>query len=328
MKNACLALAAGVGICLGSSAAQAQLTPNREYYGINRSIPMTVTTPSNAGGEVEIALYEPESKQTVSKVAAGRGGIDLASLFPVLWTSPDPQTYYAQLVVGGVEVGSPVVLIPMLSPRTATRTATDNGSGVMFSPDSNRAYSGIRAYTDRHIVFETTLGEVELALRPDKAPNTCKHILDLVEGGFYTDIKVHRIVANAGNGHPFVVQFGDPTGMGNGGPGAMIDLEPSDLPHDFGVVSMARTASPDTNGSQMFLCLSREGTQFLDGKYTSFGCTVRGDDTLIALEQVPTDKNGRAKNMPVVLRGYTVPAPPFSEQPECLKRPEPTPIDR
>jgi len=325
MKNACLAIVAGIGICLGSSAANAQLTPNREYYGINRSIPMTVTTPSNAGGEIEIALYRPESKEEIRKVAAGRGGVDMASLFPMLWSTPDPRTVYAQLIVGDVKIGSPVVLIPMLSPRTASN---NEKGGVRFSPDANRTFSGIRAYTDRHIVFETSLGDVELALRPDKAPNTCRHILDLVEGGYYTDIKVHRIMADAGNGHPFVVQFGDPTGLGNGGPGVMIDLEPSDLPHDFGVVSMARTNAPNTNGSQLFLCLSRAGTRFLDGKYTSFGCTVRGDDTLIALEQVPTDDKGRAMNMPVVIRAYTVPAPPFGEGPECLERPTPKPIDR
>ena len=318
----------GLALCLASSSASAQLTPNREYYGINRSIPMTVTTPPNAGGEIEVALYNPATDEEVARAAAARGGIDLASLFPVLWSSPNPETLNAQLIVGGVKIGPSVVLTPMLTPRTATLTGSSRTPGVNFSPDSGRSYSGVRAYTDKHVVFETTAGEVELALRPDMAPNTCEHIIDLVEGGYYTDIKVHRIVANAGNGHPFVVQFGDPTGMGNGGPGKMIDLEPSTMPHDFGVVSMARTKDPDTNGSQVFLCLSRPGTQFLDGKYTSFGCTVRGDDTLMNLEQTPTDSNGRAVNMPVVIRAYTVPAPPFGEGPECLSRPKAAPVDR
>ena len=324
MNRVCQTLAASIGVALVTTSARAQLTPDREYYGINRSIPMQVTTPTDAGGEIEIALFDPATGDEIKRADAGRGGVDLAGLFPMLWSAPTPRGLNAQLIVGGERIGPSVVLVPLLSPRTAT----NSGRGVIFSPDKNRAYSGIRAYTDRHIVFETSEGEIELALRPDKAPNTCKHIIDLVEGGFYTDIKVHRIVANAGNGHPFVIQFGDPTGMGNGGPGVMIDLEPSDLPHDFGVISMARTATPDTNGSQVFLCLSRPGTQFLDGKYTSFGCTVRGADTLMALEQTPTDENGRAKNMPVVIRAYTVPAPPFGEGPDCLERPEPTPVNR
>lgn len=324
MKKHSLALVAGIVTCLGSSAASAQLTPTREYFGINRSIPMTVSTPSNAGGAIEIALYKPGSGEQVSRVSAGRGGVDLASLFPVLWSSPNPETLVAQLIVGGVKIGSPVVLTPMLTPRTAT----PGPQGVNFTPDTNRAYSGVRAYTDKHIVFETTAGEVELALRPDKAPNTCRHILDLVEGGYYTDIEIHRIKADAGNGRPFVVQFGDPTGQGNGGPGRMIDLEPSDLPHDFGVVSMARTNDPNTNGSQVFLCLSREGTRFLDGKYTSFGCTVRGDDTLIKLEQTPTDASDRPTTLTRVIRAYSVPAPPFGEGPECLDRPATKPVDR
>ncbi len=321
-------LPALVGAALLATPALAQLTPDREYYGVNRSIPMTIATPPETGGAIEIVLFDPSTGLETNRAAAARGGVDLAGLFPLLWSAPTPITLDAQLVVGDIKVGSPVVLVPMLSPRTATKTAAQQGQGIQFSPNSNRTYSGIRAYADRHIVFETTAGEVELALRPDMAPNTCQHIMDLVEGGFYTDIKVHRIVKNAGNGHPFVIQFGDPTGFGNGGPGVMIDLEPSTLPHDFGVVSMARTAAPDTNGSQVFLCLSRQGTQFLDGKYTSFGCTVRGDDTLIALENTPTDSNGRASNMPVINNAYTVPAPPFGEGPECVTRPKPKSVDR
>lgn len=342
-----LRLASLTSVVLLSSAANAQLTPGREYYGVNRAIPMTISTPINAGGEIEIALYDPDSGDAIQRVAAARGGVDLAGLFPILWSSTTPATLNAQLIVGGTKIGSPVVLIPMLTPRSAEityspdvkfkstrpglRPSAPNGArpkGVLFTPESGRAFSGIRAYTDRHIVFETSAGEVELALRPDKAPNTCRHILDLVEGGYYTDIKVHRILAPPNSANPFVIQFGDPTGMGNGGPGMMIDLEPSDLPHQFGIVSMARTSDPDTNGSQVFLCLSRAGTQFLDGKYTSFGCTVRGDDTLIALEQTATNTQGRANVLPVVIRGYTIPAPPFGEGPECLERPEAKPIDR
>ena len=308
--------------------ALAQLTPDREYYGVNRSIPMTIATPPETGGAIEIVLFDPSTGEEANRAAAARGGVDLAGLFPLLWSAPTPITLDAQLVVGDVKVGSPVVLIPMLSPRTATKTAAQNGSGIRFSPNTNRTYSGIRAYADRHLVFETTAGEVELALRPDMAPNTCQHIMDLVEGGFYTDIKVHRILAPPNSEQPFVIQFGDPTGFGNGGPGVMIDLEPSELPHDFGIVSMARTADPDTNGSQVFLCLSRQGTRFLDGKYTSFGCTVRGDDTLIKLEQTATDTKGRASSMPVINNAYTIPAPPFGEGPECVTRPEPGPVDR
>jgi len=325
MKKSVLAALIGFGLSCTAGVATAQLTPNREYYGINRSIPMMVTTPPNAGGEIEIALFKPAEEAPVGRVAAGRGGVDLASLFPVLWSSPNPEVMYAQLLVGDQKIGAPVVLVPMLTPRNAT----SDGSGFRFSPDSGRPYSGVRAYTDKHVVFETTAGEIELALRPDMAPNTVHHIMGLVEGGFYTDIKMHRIAKNAGNGHPFVVQFGDPTAVGSGGPGVMIDLEPSELPHGFGVVSMARSpAGPDTNGSQVFLCLSREGTYFLDGKYTSFGCTIRGDDTLIDLENTPTDDKNRPHSMPVVTRAYTIAAPPYGEGPECLDRPEPAPVDR
>jgi peptidyl-prolyl cis-trans isomerase B (cyclophilin B) len=320
-----LAATATVALVAAASA-QAQLTPDREYYGVNRSIPMTVAVPGAESGEVEIALLEPVTARVVEKRPAAKGGVDLAGLFPILWTSAEPKTMYAQLIVGGKKIGPAVVLQPLATPSTAVR----GESGVRFNPPQAQVYSGLRAWTDQNIVFDTTAGEIEIALRPDQAPNTVHHIVDLVEGGFYTDIAVHRIVANAGgNGNPFVVQFGDPTAQGSGGPGLQIDLEPSTLPHDFGVISMARTADPNTNGSQVFLCLSREGTKFLDTQYTSFGQMVRGDQALLALERTPADPtSGRPKTPPIIKSARMVPAPPYGEGPAPLKRPGPAPVER
>ncbi len=320
-----LAAVAAVALALAPTAS-AQLTPDREYYGVNRSIPMTASVPDALSGEVEIALLEPVTARVVEQRPALEGGVDLAGLFPILWTSAEPKTLYAQLIVGGQKIGPAVVLQPLTTPATAVR----GESGARVNPAQAQVCSGLRAWTDRNIVFDTTAGEVEIALRPDQAPNTVHHILDLVEGGFYTDIAVHRIMANAGgNGNPFVVQFGDPTAQGNGGPGVQIDLEPSTLPHDFGVISMARTADPNTNGSQVFLCLSREGTKFLDTQYTSFGQMVRGEQALLALERTPADPtSGRPKTAPIVKSARTVPAAPYGEGPAPLKRPGPAPVQR
>jgi peptidyl-prolyl cis-trans isomerase B (cyclophilin B) len=187
---------------------------------------------------------------------------------------------------------------------------------VLFQP-SPAAYSGIRAWTDQHVVFDTTLGMIEFRLRPDHAPNTVRSFLDLVEGGFYQDIIFHRIVPKLPSGAPFVLQVGDPTGTGDGGPGFAIDLEPSRLPHTFGVLSMARDSQPDTNGAQVFIALSREGTQFLDGKYTSFGEAVAGADTILALAAVPV-KDNRPVNPPVLRSVTTKPAPAFGTGPVPL----------
>src|SRR5262249_45879024 len=129
------------------------------------------------------------------------------------------------------------------------------------------------------VVLETSLGGVEFRMRPDEAPNTVWNFLALCRGGFYTDVQFHRVKAiSPHNGAPFVVQSGDPIfghasqGVGWGGPGYLVNLEQSHLAHDFGVLSMARLEDqPNSAGSQFFICLSREGTVQLDGRFAAFG---------------------------------------------------------
>jgi peptidyl-prolyl cis-trans isomerase B (cyclophilin B) len=187
-------------------------------------------------------------------------------------------------------------------------------------------YSGIRAYTEKHVVMETDEGTIEFRLRPDEAPNTVWSHMQLVDGGFYTDIIFHRVVpkTNTPQGeHPFVIQAGDPLGQGNGGPGFMIDLEPSQLEHAFGVLSMARSGDPNTNGSQFFVCLSRPGTSFLDGRYTAFGEAVKGADVIVKIGATPLANaaSGRPVEPPVIERAYLVDAPPYGEGPDPVERP-------
>ncbi|RMH14560.1 MAG: peptidylprolyl isomerase [Planctomycetota bacterium] len=196
------------------------------------------------------------------------------------------------------------------------------------APDREVTFSGIRAYVDRRVILDTTLGEIEIMLRPDAAPNTAYNFLHLVNGGFYTDIIFHRIVPLASNGSPFVIQVGDPTGAGEGGPGYMIDLEPSTVAHAFGVISMARSSDPDTNGSQVFICLSREGTRHLDGQYTSFGHTVRGADVIQAIAATPVDAQGRSDDPPVLRSARLVAAPPIGTGPLPVAEPTTPPIER
>ena len=313
-------LALGLLTC-AAAGAHAQLTPDREYYGIDRTIPMTIEIPAGVAGEVEITLYQPDGIE-VASAAATEGSVDLNGLFPVLWTATSPITVYAQLLVDEEPIGSPVVLIPMVSPNIATL----NGRAAVFPnrPPQMTVYAGLRAWTDRHIVFTTTLGDIEFRLRPDKAPNTVANFIDLVEGGYYTDIIFHRIIGARDGREPFMAQVGDPTGTGGGGPGRFIDLEQSNLPHDFGVLSMARTGDPNTNGGQVFVCFSREGTKFLDTQYCSFAQAVSGTDTILALEAVETGAQDRPNDPPVLKSAKTIPAPPFGTGPKPLTRPEST----
>jgi peptidyl-prolyl cis-trans isomerase B (cyclophilin B) len=157
--------------------ASAQLTPERLYYGVNRSIPMAVERPAGIDGEIEIELLEPETAKVTETASVEEGRVDLATLFPVLWTRSNPTLLYAQLVIGSEKVGPAVVLQPLLNPPKAT----PSGQRVQFNATGPNINSGLRAYTDRHIVFNTTEGDIEFALRPDEAPNTCWNLIDLVE---------------------------------------------------------------------------------------------------------------------------------------------------
>ncbi|MBL1218073.1 MAG: peptidylprolyl isomerase [Planctomycetes bacterium] len=171
--------------------------------------------------------------------------------------------------------------------------------------------SGFRVYTEQNPVLHTTLGDIELMLRPDEAPNTAWNFRHLVEAGFYTNVSFHRIVARTGNGHPFVIQGGDPSATGSGGCAYNIDLEDTTLPHDLGVISMAREGQDvNTASSQFFICLSREGTQALDGQYASFGQTIDGIDVVQALGDVPVGPGDRPIDMPYVTTAELIDAAP------------------
>ncbi len=309
-------------LCLSGPLANAQLVPEREYYGINRSIPMTVTLPQGVAGEVNIKLLNPDASE-VANAAADEGQIDLAGLFPILWTTTEPHTLYAQLYVDDDPIGSAVVLVPMTTPVMAQRS--QSGRAVFPNmPKELIKYSGIRAWPDKHVVFTTTFGDIEFRMRPDQAPNTVANFLDLVEGGYYTDIIFHRIIGARPGREPFMAQVGDPTGTGSGGPGRFIDLEPSHLPHDFGVLSMARTGDPNTNGGQVFICFSRKGTDFLDTQYCSFAQAVDGADVILKLESVKTGAQDRPEDPPVLKSAKTIPAPPLPREAKPLRRPEKT----
>jgi len=324
--------------------ASAQLLPDRLYYGVNRPVPMRVDLPDGAAGDATIDLYAPASTTPEASAPVVEGGVDLASLFPTLWTSPAPRLRYAQLAVGGRKVGPPVILQPLTNPSAALLYSAERKSAFFIDPQTRQpsfdpregkiafvpeppTHAGLRAYADQHVVLETDQGAIEFRLRPDEAPNTCFNFLELVRGGFYTDVVFHRVVPRLPSGHPFVIQTGDPTGTGSGGPGYSIDLEPSALPHDFGVLSMARDSEPNTNGSQIFICLSREGTQPLDGRYAAFGQAVTGADVILRIAAVPL-RGERPDDPPVILNARTIDAPPFGEAPRPVQRPADPPKGR
>jgi len=139
-------------------------------------------------------------------------------------------------------------------------------------------------------IIETDKGNITVELWDDVAPNHVKNMLDLGAKGFYDGLGFHRILDN------FVIQGGCPNtkaganGMpGTGGPGYNVDAEFNDRKHEEGVLSMARSADPNSAGSQFFICLSRGGCQHLDGEYTAFGKVIDGMDVVEAIHALPTD---------------------------------------
>jgi peptidyl-prolyl cis-trans isomerase B (cyclophilin B) len=128
------------------------------------------------------------------------------------------------------------------------------------------------------ITMETGKGNIELEFYPQHAPKTVNNFVFLVREGFYDGVTFHRVISD------FVIQGGDPTGTGRGGPGYQFgdELKGNPLIHDDKVISMANSG-PNTNGSQFFITHSPQ--PHLNGKHTVFGKVVAGQDVVDAIEQ-------------------------------------------
>lgn len=142
------------------------------------------------------------------------------------------------------------------------------------------------------VTIELNSGKtVKLELYPEIAPNTVKNFASLVKKGYYDGLIFHRVIPG------FMIQGGDPTGTGMGGPGYSIHGEFSgngfdnSLKHEKGVISMARSQHPDSAGSQFFIMVAR--SPHLDGAYAGFGKVIEGIeacDEIVAVRRNAQDK--------------------------------------
>lgn len=142
-------------------------------------------------------------------------------------------------------------------------------------------------------VFTTSMGTFKAELFEDKVPVTAGNFIKLAESGFYNGVIFHRVISD------FMIQGGDPTGTGSGGPGYTIpdEFDPS-LKHDSaGILSMAN-AGPNTGGSQFFITL--KPTPWLDGHHAVFGKVIENFDVVDAIGKVQTTGADRPVN-PVVI---------------------------
>ncbi len=124
--------------------------------------------------------------------------------------------------------------------------------------------------------IQTNKGNIVLELNPAEAPQTVNNFVVLARDGFYSNVVFHRVVPG------FVIQGGDPTGTGTGGPGYKFRDEKVMRPYKAGTVAMAN-AGPNTNGSQFFICL--EDQPSLPPSYTIFGDTISGMDVVKSIRQ-------------------------------------------
>jgi peptidyl-prolyl cis-trans isomerase B (cyclophilin B) len=129
--------------------------------------------------------------------------------------------------------------------------------------------------------IHTNFGAIELELFDEDAPKTVKNFVDLAQKGFYEGVIFHRVIPD------FMIQGGDPTGTGMGGPGYTFEDEFNDHPAVRGSFAMAN-AGPNTNGSQFFI-ITAEATPWLDGKHTVFGQVTNGMDVVDKISATATD---------------------------------------
>ena len=131
----------------------------------------------------------------------------------------------------------------------------------------------------------TSHGAIEVELFPAEAPKTVENFLKLAKDGFYDGVVFHRVIPD------FMIQGGDPTGTGSGGPGYTFEDEPNAHRVERGALAMAN-AGPNTNGSQFFI-VTTEAAPWLDGKHTVFGKVTSGQDVADRISQADRDSRDK-----------------------------------
>jgi peptidyl-prolyl cis-trans isomerase B (cyclophilin B) len=146
------------------------------------------------------------------------------------------------------------------------------------------------------------VGDMVAEFYPDKAPNHVRNFKWLADHDYYNGVKFHRIIKG------FMIQGGDPSGNGTGGPGWTVNAEFNDIPHTKGILSMARTNDPNSAGSQFFVC--DDTPSFLNGKYTVFGKVYKGLDVLDKILDVPVGPSPQGESSapqePVVMTSVKI----------------------
>jgi cyclophilin family peptidyl-prolyl cis-trans isomerase len=153
----------------------------------------------------------------------------------------------------------------------------------------------------RQAILHTSEGAIEVELYPNEAPKTVENFVKLARDGFYEGVIFHRVIPD------FMIQGGDPTGTGMGGPGYEFEDEFNEHRVVRGALAMAN-AGPNTNGSQFFI-VTAEATPWLDGKHTVFGQVTAGMDVVDRICEAERDENDRPAS-PVAIERIELPEGP------------------
>jgi peptidyl-prolyl cis-trans isomerase B (cyclophilin B) len=140
--------------------------------------------------------------------------------------------------------------------------------------------------------MQTNHGTIELELYPNNAPKTVENFAKLARDGFYDGVTFHRVIPD------FMIQGGDPSGTGSGGPGYTFEDEINDNKVERGALAMAN-AGPNTNGSQFFI-VTTKAAPWLDGKHTVFGKVTEGMDVVDEISEVSRDSRDKPDE-PVII---------------------------
>jgi cyclophilin family peptidyl-prolyl cis-trans isomerase len=142
--------------------------------------------------------------------------------------------------------------------------------------------------------LQTNHGAIEVELYPDDAPKTVENFVKLARDGFYDGLIFHRVIPD------FMIQGGDPTGTGRGGPGYQFEDEFNQHKVDRGALAMAN-AGPNTNGSQFFI-VTAGACPWLDGKHTVFGRVTSGIEVADTISELPSDASDKPRDDAVIER--------------------------
>ena len=204
------------------------------------------------------------------------------------------------IIIGGIIVAI-LIVVAIFLPSEKEEEVKEDLLGISYDVEGNEA--SLKYETENPVVamYVEKYGSIVMELYPEVAPNTVNNFISLVKSGFYDNNSFHRLEPG------FVLQGGDPSGNGTGGPGYSIKGEFTDngfennLKHEKWVLSMARSQDNDSAGSQFFIMLDK--SEYLDGKYASFGKVIDGFkniENIVSHENVSDSTTGKLANNLVI----------------------------